>query len=133
MKKIRLSLFRKIVAVAIAVVLELLLFFVLLYICTDWFHITKSFVRYMASIIIATPVSIIACKAIIESWTGEKIEQGLLPPPLADIVQQTQHFPGIIFGHEAEPCLLEVGQSLEVAGQMSAHLQHTGPFPLEFQ
>lgn len=74
MKKIKLSLFRKIVAVAIAVVLELLLFFVLLYICTDWFHITKSFVRYMASIIIATPVSIIACKAIIESWTGEKIE-----------------------------------------------------------
>lgn len=74
MKKIELSLFRKIVAVAIAVVLEVLLLLVLFYICREWLSISKPFVKDLISIVIATAISIVAYKAIVESWTGEKIE-----------------------------------------------------------
>lgn len=74
MKKIEISLFRKIVAFAIAIIVEALLLFLIYYLCQEWFHVTKSLVKYMASVVIATPVSIICYKAITESWTGEKIE-----------------------------------------------------------
>ena len=74
MKKIEISLFRKIVATLIFLVLETLLLLIMFYICREWLCISKSFVKIMVSIVVATPISILAYKAILESWTGEKIE-----------------------------------------------------------
>ena len=53
MKKIEISLQRKIAAVAICI---------------------ADFLRIFSSLVIAVPVGAVACKALIESWTGEKIE-----------------------------------------------------------
>ncbi len=74
MKKIELSLFRKIVAGAIAIVLETLLLLLMLYICREWLGIHKIFMNVMLSLVIASPISYLAYRSIIESWTGEKIE-----------------------------------------------------------
>ena len=73
-KNIELSLFRKIVAGAIAIVLETLLLLLMFYICREGLHISKIFLKVMLSLVIASPVSYLVYRSIIESWTGEKIE-----------------------------------------------------------
>lgn len=73
-KKIELSLFRKIIAGAIAIVLETLLFLLMMYICREWLGLSKIFIKVMLSLVIASPVSYLVYRSIIESWTGEKIE-----------------------------------------------------------
>lgn len=73
-KKIELSLFRKIIAGAIAIVLETLLFLLMMYICREWLGLSKIFIKVMLSLVIASPVSYLAYRSVIESWTGEKIE-----------------------------------------------------------
>lgn len=74
MKKIELSLFRKLVAAAIAIVLETILLLLMLYICREWLGISNIFLKVMLSLVIASPVSYLAYRSIVESWTGEKIE-----------------------------------------------------------
>lgn len=74
MKKIELSLFRKIVAGAIAIVLEALLLLMMFYICREWLGISKIFIKVVLSLVVAGPVSYLVYRSIIESWTGEKIE-----------------------------------------------------------
>ncbi len=74
MKKIELSLFRKIVAGAIAIVLEALLLLMMFYICREWLGISKIFIKVVLSLVVASPVSYLVYRSIIESWTGEKIE-----------------------------------------------------------
>ena len=74
MKKLELSLFRKIVAGAIAIVLEALLLLMMFYICREWLGISKIFIKVVISLVVASPVSYLVYWSIIESWTGEKIE-----------------------------------------------------------
>ena len=74
MKNIELSLFRKIVAGAIAIVLEAILLLLMLYICKEWLGISKIFINVVLSLVVASPVSYLVYRSIIESWTGEKIE-----------------------------------------------------------
>lgn len=74
MKKIELSLFRKIVAAAIAIVLEAILLLLMLYICREWLGISKIFIKVLLSLVVASPISYLVYRSIIESWTGEKIE-----------------------------------------------------------
>ena len=74
MKKIELSLFRKIVAGTIAIVLEALLLLMMFYICREWLGISKIFIKVVLSLVVASPVSYLVYRSIIESWTGEKIE-----------------------------------------------------------
>ena len=74
MKKIELSLFRKIVAGAIAIVLEALLLLMMFYICREWLGISKIFIKVVLSLVVASPVSYLVYRSILESWTGEKIE-----------------------------------------------------------
>lgn len=74
MKNIELSLFRKIVAGAIAIVLEAILLLLMLYICKEWLGISKIFIKVVLSLVVASPVSYLVYRSIIESWTGEKIE-----------------------------------------------------------
>lgn len=74
MKKIELSLFRKIVAGAVAIVLEALLLLMMFYICREWLGISKIFIKVVLSLVVASPVSYLVYRSIIESWTGEKIE-----------------------------------------------------------
>lgn len=74
MKKLELSLFRKIVAGAIAIVLEALLLLMMFYICREWLGISKIFIKVVISLVVASPVSYLVYRSIIESWTGEKIE-----------------------------------------------------------
>lgn len=74
MKKIELSLFRKIVAGAIAIVLEALLLLMMFYVCREWLGISKIFIKVVLSLVVASPVSYLVYRSIIESWTGEKIE-----------------------------------------------------------
>ena len=64
MKKIEISLQRKIAAVAICIALAVVTYILISYICREWLHM----------LVIAVPVGAVACKALIESWTGEKIE-----------------------------------------------------------
>ena len=68
MKKIEISLQRKIAAVAICIDI------LISYICREWLHMNSDFLRIFSSLVIAVPVGAVACKALIESWTGEKIE-----------------------------------------------------------
>ena len=74
MKKLELSLFRKIVAGAIAIILEALLLLMMFYICREWLGISKIFIKVVISLVVASPVSYLVYRSIIESWTGEKIE-----------------------------------------------------------
>ena len=74
MKKIELSLFRKIVAGAIAIVLEALLLLMMFYICREWLGISKIFIKVVLSLVVASPVSYLVYRSIIESCTGEKLE-----------------------------------------------------------
>ena len=74
MKKIEVSLFIKIVAGAIAIVLEALLLLMMFYICREWLGISKIFIKVVLSLVVASPVSYLVYRSIIESWTGEKIE-----------------------------------------------------------
>ena len=74
MKKIELSLFRKIVAGAIAIVLEALLLLMMFYICREWLGISKIFIKVVLSLVVASPVSYLVYRSIIESGTGEKLE-----------------------------------------------------------
>lgn len=74
MKNIELSLLRKIVAGAIAIVLEAILLLLMLYICKEWLGISKIFIKVVLSLVVASPVSYLVYRSIIESWTGEKIE-----------------------------------------------------------
>ena len=73
-KNIELSLFRKIVAGAIAIVLETLLLLLMFYICREWLGISKIILKVVISLVVASPISYMAYRSIIESWTGEKIE-----------------------------------------------------------
>ena len=70
MKKIEISLQRKIAAVAICIALAVVTYII----CREWLHMNSDFLRIFSSLVIAVPVGAVACKALIESWTGEKIE-----------------------------------------------------------
>lgn len=74
MKKIEISLQRKIAAVAICIALTVITFILVSYICRNWLHMNSDFLRILSSLVISVPIGTVACKAIIESWTGEKIE-----------------------------------------------------------
>ncbi len=74
MKKIEISLQRKIAAVAISIALAAVTYFLITCICREWLHVSSDFLRIFISLVIAIPVGAVSCKALIESWTGEKIE-----------------------------------------------------------
>ena len=74
MKKIEISLQRKIAAVAICIALAVVTYILISYICRERLHMNSDFLRIFSSLVIAGPVGAVACKALIESWTGEKIE-----------------------------------------------------------
>ena len=59
---------------AIAIVLEAILLLLMLYICKEWLGISKIFIKVVLSLVVASPVSYLVYRSIIESWTGEKIE-----------------------------------------------------------
>ncbi|HIR95780.1 MAG TPA: hypothetical protein IAC05_07105 [Candidatus Coprenecus stercorigallinarum] len=46
----------------------------MLYICKEWLGISKIFIKVVLSLVVASPVSYLVYRSIIESWTGEKIE-----------------------------------------------------------
>lgn len=66
--------FKKLVALGVFLVLEALLLWLALYICTEWLHISKVFLKILLSCAVATPPSFLVYKAIVKSWTGDKIE-----------------------------------------------------------
>ncbi|HIZ84933.1 MAG TPA: hypothetical protein IAC04_00355 [Candidatus Coprenecus stercoravium] len=74
MKKIEISLQRKIAAVIIGLAITVITSILVFFICRDWLHMNSEFLRTFSCLVIAIPVGIISCKAIMESWTGEKIE-----------------------------------------------------------
>ena len=74
MKKIEITLQRKIAAEAICIALTVITYILVSYICREWLHMNSGFLRIFSSLVIAIPVGAVSCKTLIESWTGEKIE-----------------------------------------------------------
>ena len=66
--------FKGLVALGIFFVVEALLLWAALYICTEWLDIRKVFIKILLSYIVATPPSVLVLKTILKAWTGEKMD-----------------------------------------------------------
>lgn len=66
--------FKQLVAAGIFLVVEALLICASLYITTEVIHINKLFLKVLLCCAVSTPPSLLVYKAIIKSWTGEKME-----------------------------------------------------------